>query len=121
MPTAGEPHGSCTTVKASVKVVVSRLKSKRRAAQGVILATLCTCAYGLYRAYLWAEPSPEAIHAAMNFPLAPTLPTTLENISFESFANGYKNWSVHADRIEAQQAPGNALSGLQQAVITGIR
>lgn len=94
---------------------------RRMALRWTAVLALGAFAYGVYRAYRWAEPSPAALQTAVNLPAVPTQTLTLENVNYASFANGGKSWSVHADRIEAQRAPGNSAAGLQQATLTGIR
>jgi hypothetical protein len=104
-----------------IKVVQNRAGWWRRALRWVTLAAFCAGVYGVYRAYRWAEPSREAIRAAMNLPAAPLQTLALKDVVYESFANGSKIWSAHVDHIDLLRAPGNSLSGLQQATIVGIR
>ncbi len=76
-------------------------------------------AFGLYRAYQWAEPTrtlPTLAH-----PVASTVTVRMEKVPFTQYFQGRKTWSLWAERIDLEHPPGMGIGNIQSATLTDIR
>jgi hypothetical protein len=78
--------------------------------------------WGVYLAYRWAEPNPEAMRAIGMTANTQDLALRMDKAAYTNYFAGQRNWSLWAERIDLLRPAGTiGLAGLQRADITDIR
>lgn len=76
--------------------------------------------FGVYRAYRWAEPTPEALRHGQS-PGGGSASIELKDAPIAGYVEGARSWSIHAGQIDILRVPNASLTNIQSATILNIR